>query len=128
MAVQETNFTVRSNHPYEEYIRFLKYAEVILNTALKQKSGYKESRKKVFLLRLHEKIVKESEEMKKSDPFHYGVMDMLYAGEKHLAEKMCSQKLIKHYMILLNNPSGKNKEIYINFANYYNMKNQMQKQ
>ena len=128
MRVQQANFIIKSNHPHEEYIRFLGYAEVMIDTMLKPEPGFEQSKEEMFLKeKLRENIGKEYEEIQ-SKQFQYTVMDMLYAGEKHLAEKMCSPELIKQYMILLNNPSGKDKEIYINFANYYNMKNQIQKQ
>lgn len=114
-------FTIESNHPKEEYVKFLEYINISFSEELKQDIT---KEKEFLILKGMEKISEVLKEISMGQ-FKYTVMDMLYAGEREIAAQMCSPELLQEYIQLLNNPLGMEKEIYLDFTSHYSMKNQM---
>lgn len=110
-------FSIESNYPQKEYVKYLK------NEILNLKSSKNNIKDSYVLKLIDEKISRIDSLVQEilADSFHYNVMDMIFAGEKELAKEMCSQDTFQYCSFLLDNPSGTMKDIYITFANKFNM-------
>lgn len=117
LKTEISEFSIQSNYPQKEYVRYLKHE---IKKWLITKNNTKDTQ---ILLLIDEKISSIDSLAQKilTDSFHYNVMDMIFAGEQELAKIMCSQDTFQYCSFLLDNPSGTVKDIYITFANNFNM-------
>ena len=116
-SVKEDGFGVTSNYPSEEYVKFLKNRKRILEQNSKNFFGE-------YTLHILKKAIADLDKLidrLSADALHYTVMDKIYAGEEEKARQICSESEFQSCVFTLNNPSGMEEEIYVEFAKKFNM-------
>lgn len=111
------NFTPTSNHPGKEYLNFLKENKKVIEATAITIDNADMS----FILKIMAKKIDDDIKKITDDIFFYDVMDKIYAGEQKQVKQTCSEATFNHFMICLKNPTGMVKDIYVDFASYYNM-------
>ena len=112
-----SEFFVQSNCPQKEYVRYLEHE---IKTWLIKKNNTKDPQIRQLINEKISSIDSLKQEIL-AESFYYYIMDMIFVGEKELAKNMCTKDILEYCEFCLGNPSGKIKDIYVYFANKFNM-------
>lgn len=113
----EEKFVITSKYPSQGYVKYLKYNKSILE---KELNIFTEVYVRNVLAEKIEQIEQTINEISNESNW-YQIMDMLYLGEYDLLKQKCSDDTLEKCMLLLQNPLGLIKDVYVNFASQFNM-------
>lgn len=113
---QPEPFSIKSNSPHKEFIRFLLHNNTFYCARVCEKKT--PSANDIFYYRKMAENVKKIDNIN-SNLFLYDILDLIYLGKKEMVQTLCGTETYSKCCLLLENPDALTKEIYVDFASQY---------